>query len=367
MKLLVEMKLGNAAVKSHLWPITQIPRVERVFVVRDTPGPSLPKVEYHCPPVVLAKIPAAAAIYRFCLLTYLSLSKRPDYMHSYLLFPHGVITFTAAKLTRRRVGISLIAGRVELHGLGGSPLGVDLKGGLPAMGKLLLRVLKHCDIVTATGSVTADFLVSHGLKEDKVFVLHHAVAAERFHPIDIPRSYDIVSVGRLAAVKHVDVILKAMAVVKNTRPDLKVAIVGDGPCRRELEKLARDLGLGSAVSFLGVREDVVHWYNGGKVFVLASEREGFPFALVEAMMCGTPCVTSDCGDIMDVVRNGENALVVQEHDDVDGFARAIEMLLADGELRVSLGRNGLEAARRLSTDRVTADWQCVLGRAVRGD
>jgi glycosyltransferase involved in cell wall biosynthesis len=364
--ILVSMKLGHTTVESQLWPITQIASVEKVFVVRNTPGPSLPKVEYHCPPGPLAKVSVVAAIYRLCLLTYLSLSKRPHYMHSYLLFPHGVITFIAAKLTRRRVGISLIAGRIELYALG-SPLGVDTKGRLPGLGKLFLFVLKHCDTVTATGSVTRDFLVSHGLEEDKVFVLHHAVSGERFHPMDIQRSYDVVSVGRLAAVKHVEVVLRAVASVKNTHPDLKVAIVGDGPCRGELEKLANNLGLGAAVDFLGAREDVVHWYNSGKVFVLASEREGFPFALVEAMMCGTACVVSDCGDIMDVARNQENALVVQEYGDVDGFARAIITLLEDGELRARLGRNGLETARRLSIDRVTADWQCILGKAVGRD
>jgi glycosyltransferase involved in cell wall biosynthesis len=366
MNILIEMKLGHTTVESHLWPITQIASVEKVFVVRDAPGPFLPKVEYHCPPGALAKVSVCAAIYRLCLLTYLSLSKRPHYMHSYLLFPHGVITFIAAKLTRRRVGISLIAGPIEIYALG-SPLGVDTQGRLPALGKLFLFVLKHCEIVTATGSVTRDFLVSHGLKEGKVFVLHHAVSAERFHPMDIPRSYDVVWVGRLAAVKHVDVILRAVAVVENTHPDLKVAIVGDGPCRSELEKLANDLGLGATVDFLGAREDVVSWYNSGKVFVLTSEREGFPFALVEAMMCGTPCITSDCGDVMDVARNRENALVVQEYGDVDGFARAINVLLGDSELRVRLGRNGLETARRLGIDRVTADWQSILGKAVGRD
>lgn len=363
MNILIEMKLGHSTVESHLWPITQIAGVEKVFVVRDTPGPFLPKVEYHCPPRQLTKVAALSAIYRICLLTYLSLSKKPHYMHSYLLFPHGVITLIAAKLTKRRVGISLLAGPIELYALG-SPLGTDTRGRLPALGKLFLFVLKHCDIVTTTGSVTGRFLISHGLKEDKILVLHHAVSAERFHPMDIPRSYDVVSVGRLAAVKHVDVVLRAVAVVKNAHPNLKVVIVGDGPCRGELEKLADDLGLGGTVDFLGAREDVVSWYNSGKVFVLASEREGFPFALVEAMMCSTPCITSDCGDIMDVVRNRENALVVQEYSDVDGFAGAINMLLGDSELRVSLGRNGLETARRLNVDRVTSDWQSILGKAV---
>lgn len=363
MNILVGMKLGHTTVESQLRPITQIASVEKVLVVRNNPGPSLPKVEYHCPPAALAKVSVLAAVYRLCLLAYLSLSKRPHYMHSYLLFPHGVITFIAAKLTRRRVGISLIAGRIELYALG-SPLGVVTRGRLPALGKLFLFVLKHCDAVTVTGSITRDFLVSHGIKEDRVFVLHHAVSSERFRPMDVPRSYDVISVGRLAAVKHVDVILRAVSVVGKTHPDLKVAIVGDGPCRGELEKLAGDLALGGTVDFVGAREDVVHWYNSGKVFVLASEREGFPFALVEAMMCGTACVVSDCGDIMDVAKDGENALVVQEYGDVDGFARAIITLLEDGELRAGLGRNGLETARRLSIDRVTADWQRILDKAV---
>ncbi len=362
MKILVGMKLSDTAVGAHLWPISQAAGVDRILVVRNTPGPPLPKVEYHCPPGALARIDAVAAVYRLWLMARLSLSQKPDYVHSYLLFPHGVIAYIAARLTGRRVGTSLLAGPVELYVLGGH-LNVDPEGRLPVLGRLLLHVLKSCAAVTVTGSVTKGFLVAHGVKEDRVFLLHHAVSAEQFRPMDIPRRYDIVSVGRLAAVKRVDVILRAAAAVRKTRPDLKVAIVGDGPCRGDLERLAGDLGMGASVDFLGQRTDVATWYNSGRVFVLTSEREGFPFALIEAMMCGTPCVTSDCGDIVDVVRNGENALLVQEHDDVDGFARAIDRLLGDEELRARLAGNAMATVRDMGTDRVTADWEAILPRA----
>ncbi len=364
MKVLVSMRLGDTSVAAHLGPLAQIDGVEKVLCVRNFPGPALPKVEYRCPPRPVAGIDALAAIYRLGLLIGLSLSGKPGYMHSYLLFPHGIITFVAARLTGRRAGVSLLAGPVELYVLGGG-LRVDPSGRLPVLGRAELSILKRCQVVTVTGSRTRDFLVARGVKQDRIFVLHHAVSVERFHPMDLPKSYDIVSVGRLAAVKRVDVILRAAALVKASRPDLKVAVVGDGPCRRELELLARGLGLAGSVDFLGARDDVVRWYNSGRVFVLSSEREGFPFALLEAMMCGTPCVASDCGDIMDVVRDGQNALVVPRHDDVEGFARAIGTLLSDGELRAKLGRNGLETARELNPERVTADWRSILDTVSR--
>ena len=122
--------------------------------------------------------------------------------------------------------------------------------------------------------------------------------------------------------------------------------------------------LGSTVGFLGAQEDVVSWYNSGKVFILTSEREGFPFSFVEAMMCGMPCIVSNCGDIMDVARNRENALVIQQYGDIDGFAGAINVLLEDGDLRATLGHNAQGTAQTLGNDSVTADWEAILGKVV---
>ncbi|WP_305066736.1 glycosyltransferase family 4 protein [Methanoculleus sp.] len=108
--------------------------------------------------------------------------------------------------------------------------------------------------------------------------------------------WDVVFTGRLIRDKNVDVLLRALATVREEVPDLRTLIVGDGPERPALERLARDLGLDGAVTFTGFLPDydsVIAAMKASRVFVLPSTREGFGIAALEAMACGLPVVTTD--------------------------------------------------------------------------
>ncbi|WP_301676509.1 glycosyltransferase family 4 protein [Methanoculleus methanifontis] len=108
--------------------------------------------------------------------------------------------------------------------------------------------------------------------------------------------WDVIFTGRLIREKNVDVLLRALVRVREEVPDLRALIVGDGPERPALERLARDLGLDGAVTFTGFLPDydsVVAAMKASRVFVLPSTREGFGIAALEAMACGIPVVTTD--------------------------------------------------------------------------
>ncbi|MGB2841637.1 MAG: glycosyltransferase [Halobacteriota archaeon] len=105
---------------------------------------------------------------------------------------------------------------------------------------------------------------------------------------------DIIFAGRLIKEKNVDVLIKAVELVKKEIPDVKCMIIGDGPEKSELEKLAADLGLDGNVKFTGFLEDyneVISCMKSSKVFVLPSIREGFGIVALEANACGLPVVT----------------------------------------------------------------------------
>ncbi len=107
---------------------------------------------------------------------------------------------------------------------------------------------------------------------------------------------DVVFAGRLIREKHVDVLLRALALLRERIPDLRAVVVGDGPERPALERLARDLGLEDAVAFTGFlpdHEHVIAAMKASRVFALPSTREGFGIAALEAMACGLPVVTAD--------------------------------------------------------------------------
>jgi len=359
MKILINMKLGNSAVNAHIRPITQVERVDRIFIVRDNPGPNLPKVKYYCPTRFISRFAVLVAFYRFLALIYLSLFKKPDLIHSYLLFPHGTLAFIVAKITGRPISISLIAGPVELYAIG-SPLGIKFTRPLPMVGKALLKILGNCDIVTTTGSFTMDFLIAHGVSRNHIHILHHSVSSQKYRAILVPKIYDVISIGRLVPIKHIEVLLRAISKVKRRYQHVKVGIVGDGPCGTELEKLSAELGINDNVDFLGFQNDVRYYYNSSKIFVLTSEREGFPLAFVEAMMCGVPSVVSNCGDILDIAKDGINSIVIDNYGDVNGYANAISCLLGDNEFYHTISQNAFETVSRLSVSRVTCEWGNIL-------
>lgn len=107
---------------------------------------------------------------------------------------------------------------------------------------------------------------------------------------------DVLFVGRLINGKNVDLLVRAVATVREAVPDVHCHVVGDGPERTALEDLIADLGLEEHVTVLGFREtheEVLSLMKAADVFVLPSRREGFGITALEALACGTPVVTID--------------------------------------------------------------------------
>jgi len=107
---------------------------------------------------------------------------------------------------------------------------------------------------------------------------------------------DVIFVGRLIKDKNVDVLIKAISLIKMEMPDIRCVIVGDGPEKGKLIKLAKELGVEDNVNFTGFLEnydDVIAYMKSSKVFVLPSTREGFGIVALEANACGLPVITTN--------------------------------------------------------------------------
>lgn len=125
---------------------------------------------------------------------------------------------------------------------------------------------------------------------------------------------DVIFVGRLIREKNVDILIKAISLLKKDLPDIKCLIIGDGPERDKLKKLTIDLKLTKNVKFVGFlsnHDDVVSYLKSSKVFVLPSVREGFGIAALEANACGLPVVTVKhrMNAACEFVRSGENGFI----------------------------------------------------------
>jgi len=159
----------------------------------------------------------------------------------------------------------------------------------------------------------------------------------------------LAQVGQVIPVKGVDVSLRALAKLRRDWP-VRLVVIGDdhqteGRHREDMERLAADLGLTGAVSFLGYRRDALQLAAGFDLLLCPSREEPFGRVLIEAMAQGVPVVASRVGGIPEVVRSGQDGWLVPP-DDPEALADRTADLLADPERR---GRFGEAARRRART------------------
>jgi glycosyltransferase involved in cell wall biosynthesis len=165
----------------------------------------------------------------------------------------------------------------------------------------------------------------------------------------------IISVGRLAPEKNHRALIEAFALLADDFPSWRLRIVGDGPLRDRLVEQCRDQGLSERVHFTGAIEHVEDELMAASVFALSSESEGLALSALEAMACGVPVVMFDCSPgLREVVTDGKDVVVVAQGL-VTGLADGLRRLMADEELRRSMGAAARETARRYSA--VVDEWE----------
>ena len=212
---------------------------------------------------------------------------------------------------------------------------------------LYTRATRH--IVTTGETLRRTLIADNGYPADKITSIPTGIDTRGFTPGDrdsaraalgLPNDAPIVGiVATLRSWKGHRYLIDAVAALAGERTLL--LIVGDGPQREALAAQSAALGLESRVRFVGNQHDVRPWLHGMDVFALPSyANEGVPQALLQAMLCGLPCVTTDVGSIGEIAQNGTTALVVPAQD-ASQLAAALARLLGDAALRQRLG----EAAR----------------------
>lgn len=160
-----------------------------------------------------------------------------------------------------------------------------------------------------------------------------------------PDAVVVGTVGRLNEVKRQDRLLRAAAELRPRFPNLRVLIVGDGPERPALERLAGELGLAEITTFAGFQPKPELYLRAMAVFALTSRSEGFPVSILEAWAVGVPVVCTAVGGIPDVVTDGDTGVLVPQ-DDAAGLVAAVARPLNDREFAAKLTAAGDDTVRR---------------------
>jgi N-acetyl-alpha-D-glucosaminyl L-malate synthase BshA len=187
------------------------------------------------------------------------------------------------------------------------------------------------------------------------------------HPAERPAV--LVHVSNFRPLKRVDDVVRVFAEVQRARPAV-LLLVGDGPERSRVEALARQLGLGKLVVFLGKMVSFVELLQASDVFLLPSESESFGLAALEAQSCGVPVVASDVGGLPEVIPDGETGFLAPVGD-VATMAERVLRILKDPALHARLSAAArarvLEKYRlEPSLDRYEAHYRRVLESPRRG-
>lgn len=251
---------------------------------------------------------------------------------------------------------------VVLHGAE-----VTVPGRLPGSKQGLAYVLRNARHVIAAGSYPAAEAERAAGRELPTTIVPPGVDTSRFRPLtqaerdETRRRFNlpvdarvVVGVSRLVPRKGFDTAIRAIARLRDTHPDVVLAIAGTGRDADRLTRLAAELG--APVRFLGrvSHDDLPFVYGCADVFTMLCrnrwgglEQEGFGIVFVEAAACGVPQVAGDSGGAADAVADGETGLIVRHPDRVGDAADALRRLLDDDAERA---RMGAAARRRAETE-----------------
>jgi len=234
-----------------------------------------------------------------------------------------------------------------------------LKGSLMAIFERVMLKLPYSRIITVSNA-SKQKLVKSGVPADKIVVIPNGVDLSKFEKIKIRKSKvpQVIYIGRLIGYKHVDDLLIAFS---KLRLDARLYIVGDGPERGKLEKVADVLGIRRKVVFTGfVNENKkIKLLKSSHVLVLPSTTEGFGIVLIESMAAGTPVIAADIPALREVTANGRAGLLFTPRN-IEELAKKLNELLGNPSLQRELTFRGHQIVRNFTWDHIAQETERVL-------
>ncbi len=240
------------------------------------------------------------------------------------------------------------------------------------MREIVERYLEKCNHVIAPTESIRDFIQSEYDIEVPVSVLPTPVDLTAYQDLapapiraewGLEKAEVLLYVGRLAGEKNLDFLLRAFARIAEERPHTRLLIVGDGPAKGKLKKLAKQLDVEREVIFTGAvpHDRVPDYAAAADLFVFASVTETQGLVLTEAMAAGAPVVAVEAPGSVDILTQGGGLLVKPQE---QAFAEAAVELLADEERLRGMGEEAVQIAQRYSVSAITERLQAVYEAAL---
>ena len=284
---------------------------------------------------------------------------KPDVIHTHSPLVPGYEAWFASKLFK-----------IPFVGTNHTPMSEFLKGPkwfVDAVCRHYAKFYNKCELVTAPSQYLIDYMIGYGLKQ-KSRALSNPIDVSNFSPVkneeekkEIKNRFGfsektILYTGRLAKEKHIDDIIRALAIVNKDLSNINLAISGHGSAEGELKKLVEDLGVKEKVNFLGFVDKEVYplVYKASDLFVVMSTAESQCISLILAMVTGLPVIGANARALPEYI--GENGIVV-EVGDYKKLAEEIFKIFSDNKMAKKFGESGILSVKEYSALAVAKEWE----------
>ncbi len=347
MKISLNCKLDSAGAYGFIKPIANLEEIKQIDVFRDSNALPCEKVIYHNS--VNSKNGNISQISKFFKMLFV-VNKEHRLAIGIYEIPHGLLAYLIGKIKKIPVVISII----------GNPANNKLRKGFRK--KITYFMYKRIMAITVTGSKSKQFLIKNGIDSNKIFILPNSIDVNMFRQDDLAKKqFDIISLGRLSPEKELCNLVEIVLKLKQLKPNIKVGIAGKGPEKENILSAIKRFNLEENIFLLGYVDNIVEFYNSGKIFLLTSRTEGLPRSVLEAMSCGIPCVASNVGDMEDIIDDEKNGFIVNDYSDLKEYVDKILLLLEQKEKYTKVSKAAqIEVKNSFSYEAATKVWREII-------
>ncbi len=302
------------------------------------------------------------------LFKAISLAKKSDAVFALNAVSAGIPAMYAAKMAKKKLFVKIVGDAAWEKAMNKGKTRLLLNdfqkskktGWINTLHKLQCKVCKNADGIIVPSQYLADIVVGWGIPKEKIKVIYNGVD---FKGSDISQEEAkkkigiygdiILSAGRLVSWKGFRMLIKIMPRLSEISQLFRLVIAGDGPDKKGLESMVKNLGLERKVYLVGIKsqEELAIYMAAADMFVLNSGYEGFSHQILEAMTAGVPVIATAMGGNKEVIRQGENGFMVKYQDEFN-LVEAVKSLWQNPELQEEFKKEGKKTVERFSSEKM---------------
>ncbi len=215
-----------------------------------------------------------------------------------------------------------------------------------------VKPIAICDYVQATIQDV------YKLKKVQIPCIYNAVDTSKFkrNRVKTNGTINFISTGTLYHVKNHKLIIDAFFEVEKKFSNISLTILGDGELRQELQMQINNYGLEEKINLKGIVRNVANELNSSDIYIMASNYEGLPLSILEAMSCGLPIISTKAGGVVDIVKHGTNGILVDVNNK-EQMINAMIKLCTDQQMQLKMGENSYEMSKLYDIKRCAENYE----------